>query len=210
MQLDQSTSAFKRAGRIVATEHAALPRGDGLFAYRGDMFDQIMRGNAIGTSTVVFDRARFPAIRFREEYFSAGEDYLCWMDFARAGARFALSTQCEATYGRGVNVYAGARWGTAKHMTRVHNEFKYRHATMALHPVTPEQRRFLQGKKTALREEFALEMLYMLRRAQLPPLKILVRQLALDPATALSPLLVAGKRVAGHMGRWRERDRASK
>jgi succinoglycan biosynthesis protein ExoW len=194
MHLGQTTSAFKRAGRIVAAEHTALG-GDDLFAYRGDMFDQIMCGNVIGTSTVVFDRMRFADIRFREEYYSAGEDYLCWMDFASRGARFAFSLQCEARYGRGVNVYSGAQWGTARHLERVHNEFKYRCATQRLHKVTPAQEAFLRGKKAELRGEFAGSLMHMVRCRMRLPLRVLSRQVALDPASAIEPLALLGRKL---------------
>src|SRR5262249_24287065 len=133
LHLGQTVSAFKRAGRIDLSKHPALAAGKDLYAYDGDMLDQIMRGNVIGTSTVVFDRLKYPNVRFREEYYSAGEDYLCSMDFANRGARFVFSSQCETKYGRGVNVYTGAQWGTARHLERVHNEFKYRRATKQLY-----------------------------------------------------------------------------
>ena len=194
LQLDQSVGAFARGGKIMASEHTPLAQGEELHAYRGDMFDQIIRGNVIGTSTVVFDRSRFPSIRFREEYYSAGEDYLCWMDFAQAGARFAFSARCEATYGRGVNVYSGARFGTAKHLERVHNEFKYRHATARLHRVTPEQKRFLEAKKAELREDFTRDLLHMLRHGQLP-VRILARQFMLDPLLAAEPFRLVARQV---------------
>jgi succinoglycan biosynthesis protein ExoW len=199
LHLGQTTSAFKRAGRIVESEHVALAGLDGVFTYSGDMFDQIMRGNVIGTSTVVFDRTRFAHVRFREEYYSAGEDYLCWMDFARKGARFVFSTHCEAKYGRGVNVYSGAQWGTARHLERVHNEFKYRKATMRLHPVTPEQAGFLKRKKAELREEFTRSLLSMIRRRARVPVRVLARQLALDPVLAIEPLALIARKLSGRL-----------
>jgi succinoglycan biosynthesis protein ExoW len=195
MQLDQTTSAFKRGGRIVASAHRTLLPGEDLYAFNGDMFDQIMRGNVIGTSTVVFDRARFPMARFREEYYSAGEDYLCWMDFARGGARFAFSTRCEAVYGRGVNIYSGARWGTSQHLERVHNEYRYRRATMTLHPVNDQQAAHLRAAMSTLRDEFALDLLHMLRHGEAPALGVLRRQVAIDPRTLIHPMVLAMRRV---------------
>ena len=53
-QLNQTVSAFRRAGRIDPAQHPALAGADELYAYRGDMFDQILSGNIIGTSTVVY------------------------------------------------------------------------------------------------------------------------------------------------------------
>ena len=197
MHLGQTVSAFRRAGRIVESAHDRLPGMDDAFVYRGDMFDQIMRGNVIGTSTVVFNRTRYPQVRFREEYYSAGEDYLCWMDFARQGARFVFSARCEARYGRGINVYSGAQWGSARHLERVHNEFKYRNATMRLHPVTAEQARFLKGKKAELREEFARSLVHLIRSRARVPMRILGRQFALDPASVAEPVALVARKLAG-------------
>jgi succinoglycan biosynthesis protein ExoW len=196
LQLQQTVGAFERAGRLQLQDHTPVGGKDDLYAYQGDMFDQIMRGNVIGTSTVVFDRQRFPGIRFREELSRAGEDYLCWMDFARHGAKFAFSSRCEATYGSGVNVYSGAQWGTAEHLDRVFNEFRYRKMTTQLHPTTAEQREFLRQKMSMLREEFGLDLLHMARRRTLPPLGLVGRQLLQDPQSAFAPLKAAVSRLA--------------
>ena len=69
------------------------------------MFDQIIRGNPIGTSTVVYDFARHAAQRFKVEFTNAGEDYLFWMQLVRSGARIAFSSRSQAQYGKGVNIY---------------------------------------------------------------------------------------------------------
>jgi succinoglycan biosynthesis protein ExoW len=62
-QLGQSVSAFARAGRITASEHPAIVANRPLHRYAGDMFDQILSGNVIGTSTVVYRHHKFPALR---------------------------------------------------------------------------------------------------------------------------------------------------
>lgn len=197
LHLGQTVSAFDRTGRLKDPRHRPVDGMPGLHSYDGDMFDQIMRGNMIGTSTVVFDAIAFPGIRFREEYYSAGEDYLCWMDFATAGARFAFSTEVEAVYGRGVNIYSGAKWGTVEHMERVHNEFRYRHATARLHAVTPEQRAYLAQARAELRTEFGGDLLHVLKGGRLPPWRLLGRQASLDPASLFEPVRLVLRKLLG-------------
>ncbi|MBK8750849.1 MAG: glycosyltransferase [Candidatus Competibacteraceae bacterium] len=86
LHLGAEVSAFRRAGRINPADHPMLAGTEGLYAYHGDMLEQILFGNVIGTSTVVYDTSRFPAIRFRPEFHNAGEDYLFWLDLTHAGA----------------------------------------------------------------------------------------------------------------------------
>jgi succinoglycan biosynthesis protein ExoW len=183
-QVGQTVSAFKRAGKIRPEEHPRL-LGEDLFAYQGDMFQQIISGNVIGTPAVVYDFKRFPGIRLREEFLNAGEDYLCWMDFATQGARFAFSSRCEVTCGTGVNVYTGAGWGTEKHLLRVHNELRYRKVTLQSFRLEPAQRRFVTTKVRELRKAFARDLLHRIRHGQKLPWDVLKRQLRLDPATYL-------------------------
>ncbi len=189
-QLGQTTSAFLRAGRMRPDQHpllANLPTG--LHCYKGDMLDQIIRGNLIGTSTVVYNFERFAKQRFRVEFTNAGEDYLFWMELARSGARIAFSTQSEARYGRGVNVYAGSGWGTEQHLLRVHNELKYRKTTAKLFELTVDQHLHLQTSIQALRVAFFRDLLHRLAHRQKLPFKLLTAHFALDPLTyLLAPL----------------------
>jgi len=195
-QLGQTVSAFTRARRITPSEHPRLAEGEDLYAYAGDMFDQIITGNVIGTSTVVFDFARFPGIRFREEFLRAGEDYLCWIDFAVSGARFAFSTRCEATYGSGVNVYSGVEGGSVEHLARVQNELRYRKATLRLYPTTKSQQRFLRERIEELREAFVRDVANLIRQRNPPPFRVLLEQLVTDPSTLLATVAVLRRRLS--------------
>ncbi|MSQ66849.1 MAG: glycosyltransferase family 2 protein [Gammaproteobacteria bacterium] len=112
-QLDQASGAFARGGRLELERHPLLPTVQAdLHAYAGDMLDQTIRGNLIGTSTVVYHFERFAAQRFQVEFANAGEDYLFWMALMVQGALSAFSTHTAARYGKGVNIYAGAGWGS--------------------------------------------------------------------------------------------------
>ncbi len=160
-QVGASVPAFERAGRIALSEHQRLPMGSHFYAFRGDMVRQIVTGNIIGTPTVVFSFSTFHDIRFRTEYRRAGEDYLCWLEFARRGARIAFSAHPEVHCGRGVNIFSGAGWGTDGHLERLFDEYQFTQA-MLLEFVTGKQ------LQTAVRRR-----LWQLRRA-------MVRALAHD------------------------------
>lgn len=159
-QLNQTVSAFKRAKRIDVDKHPKLAGGDCLHAYEGDMFDQILRGNIIGTSTVVYRYAAFPALRFREEFVYAGEDYLFWLDLCRLTKRIAFSSQCECKYGEGVNIFAGSGWGTEKSLIRLHYEMKYKKAIGRLFELNDAQARHNQATIRSLRKSFVADVLH--------------------------------------------------
>lgn len=181
LQLGQSHGAFARARRIDPAQHPFIGEHTTLHTYRGDMFDQIVRGNVIGTSTVVYAFERLRDHRFRTEFTSAGEDYLFWMGMAKRSTRFAFSSEIEATYGRGVNVYSGAGWGTPQHLERLHNELRYKKTIARLFDVTPAQREAVDASIAQLRESVARDLLHRLRHRRSTPLGLLAAHLRLDP-----------------------------
>ncbi len=186
LQLGANVAAFRRAGRITPAEHPVIDGLPGLHAYAGDMFDQVLTGNVIGTPTVVYDRQRFPDLRFRPEYQNAGEDYLFWIDLARAGARFAFSETCDVTCGAGVNVFAGAGWGTPTHFLRLHNEMKYRKAILDQFPVSAAQRHHLRAIVADLRRAMARDLVHRVVRRKPLPMAWVRAHARLDPLTYAS------------------------
>ncbi|MBV8502236.1 MAG: glycosyltransferase [Paucibacter sp.] len=189
-QLGKAVSAFERSGRIKVAEHQALnfesgePAAD-LYAFRGELLRQIIVGNPVGTSTVVYRYERFGQQRFRVEFTNAGEDYLFWMELSQCGARAVFSTQSEARYGRGVNIYAASGWGTDSYLLRVHNEMKYRKLTARLFKLDLPLRQHLRRSIRQLRETFALDVLHRLAHRKPLPWRLLRAHIALDP---LAPL----------------------
>jgi len=186
LQLDQTVGAFARGGRLRAEEHPSLPgHHPDLHAYRGDMFDQILRGNVVGTPTVVYRRDKFGAARFLVEFTSAGEDYLFWMTLVTLGAKVAFSTRIAATCGRGVNVYAGVKWGTEPHLRRVQCELRYRKTVGKLFALNTVQQQFVQLCVVRLREQFILATLHMLRHQKRIPSALMRSQWRIDPPSYL-------------------------
>ena len=190
LQLGQSIGAFARAGRIQPAEQPRIGGSPSLHAYRGDMLDQIITGNVIGTSTVVYDFRKFGDVRFRTELRSAGEDYLFWMTLAARGGRFAFSSAIEAIYGSGVNVYSGAGWGTEGHLQRIQNEMQYRRLVKQLFPLTPEQRLVVDRHIKSLRVAFMREILHRLAHRKKISADVLGAQLQRDPLTALAAISI--------------------
>ncbi len=184
-QLEQRVSAFDRARRIDTTRHEKIAALDEAYFFQGDMCDQILLGNVIGTSTVVFDAQRHPGIQFREEFFSAGEDYLCWMDFASDGARFAFSMRPEATYGRGVNVYSGAAWGTDAHLVRIQNEIRFLQTANRIHRLSEAAQRHVAARHRALHGDFVGSLIQRIRSKREVPWGIALEQ------TRKTPLMTA-------------------
>jgi len=166
-----------------------------LHGYAGDMFDQIIRGNVIGTSTVVYDFDRFRSQRFDEAFYSAGEDYLFWIALARAGAHFAFSSDVEAYYGYGVNVYAGSGWGTPGYLRRIQNEMRYRKRLFGF-DLTNEQKSLIAGYIRTLRIEFADDLVHRLNHRQPLPIDLLREQWKIDWMTLLALPIYAGQLVA--------------
>jgi succinoglycan biosynthesis protein ExoW len=194
-QPGQTVGGFARAGRIVPDRHPSIGSSAVLHSYAGDMFDQIVRGNVIGTSTVVYDFDRFRSQRFDEAFYSAGEDYLFWIALARGGARFAFSSEVEAHYGYGVNVYAGSGWGTPGYMRRIQNEMRYRKRLLDF-DLTGQQRAFVLERVRALRVEFASDVVHRVLHRQKVDLDLLRTQLGLDALTLLALPYNAGQLVA--------------
>lgn len=181
-QLDQTVGAFARAGRIRPSDHPSLPTPyEALHAYKGDMFDQILRGNVVGTPTVVYRWDRFSAVRFRVEFTTAGEDYLFWMSLATQGARVAFSSQIETTCGKGVNVFAGSGWGTDGHLLRVHQEIRFRQAVRDSFSLDAHQKEHINRDVQRLRLAFVRDLLHRVAHRKPLPWSMLRTHAAIDP-----------------------------
>ena len=200
-QLGQRTSAFERASRIEPGKHPLLSDSTFLHAYVGDMMDQIITGNIIGTSTVVYDFRKFAGIRFRTDLTHAGEDYLFWLEFAGRSARFCFSAHCEVTYGAGVNVYSKSGWGTDSNIVRIRNEIQYRNAIQELFPLTAAQSKSIKENVRRLRRAFVEDVLHRVAHRKKLTCAALVAQLRVDPLSWVLFLPLAVLISVDHMRR---------
>ena len=187
IQLGATVGAFQRAGRIQLEDHPTISgTPEGIHHYSGDLLDQTIRGNLIGTPTVVYRIEKFAAKRFRPEFKNAGEDYLFWMDLAHSGARVAFSSHTEVRCGRGVNIFVSAGWGTEHHMLRIHNEMKYRQLTGQLFRLNSQQQEHIAKCIDDLRVAFARDLLHRISHRKSIPWTLLKQHLKLDPLSFLA------------------------
>jgi succinoglycan biosynthesis protein ExoW len=185
LQLGQSVGAFERAARLKASEHTRIDGAiAGLFTYQGDMVEQIVFGNVIGTPTVVFRRTRYQHHRFEPAYRCAGEDYLFWLALAQTGGSIAFSTRVATRCGRGVNVYSGAQWGSAEHLVRSHEEVSYRLNIKKTVPLSAPQLARLDDIIGRIKQDFASSLVSMLLRGRWPPWSVLRQHYAKQPSDA--------------------------
>jgi succinoglycan biosynthesis protein ExoW len=191
--LGQSVSAFQRAGRLDPAQHRRLRANAAYYEYVGSMFNQILTGNVIGTSTVVFRRAPCREIRFEEEYSRAGEDYLFWLEVCARTSKFVFSSSVECQYGEGVNVYSGSGWGTEGSLERTYCELKYLKVIAHRYHLTGILAEHNRRHIRRLRRYFVADILHrLLHRRSIHP-HVVLRQVGQDVWTGIlfGPLVLA-------------------
>lgn len=185
-RLDQARSVFEQAtGFFQPERHPRLAPDYPVARHVGSMKEQILSGNVIGTSTVVYRFRKFAAMRFREEFVRAGEDFLFWLELSTRTGAYAFGTTPEVTYGRGVNIYAGSGWGTEHSMDRLHYETKLARAIPRLFDLDAVQHQRVRHSLRELRYTMLKDLLHRLAHRKKINLALLRRHLGLDPLLPL-------------------------
>lgn len=187
-------TAFERNKRICLAQHHQILGLTYTYEYVGDLFDQTMRGNIIGTPTVVYRYESFPALRFREEFFN-GQDYFFWLDISRLTKKIAFSAQVECDCGKGLNIYSGAGWGTERSMERLLNEIKLWKSVAREFGLDAQQRRHNNTRLSALNVSLARDLLYRLHNSKTIPFAKLRSHFSVDRLFPIR-LLVNSLRIA--------------
>jgi succinoglycan biosynthesis protein ExoW len=185
-QLEQSVSAFNRAKRINPSDHKRFNDIPVLYSYQGDMVIQILTGNVIGTSTVAYRFEKFPMLRFIERYRNAGEDYCFWIDLSQRTRSIAFSIDCECIYGKGINLYSGAIWGSQHSLHVLQDDIAWRKSILKHTSLEKQIRNALLSVIRRKRVEFQLVVLHRIRHRLPISYTLLARQLKIDPFTFCS------------------------
>jgi succinoglycan biosynthesis protein ExoW len=187
-QLEQTISGFNRAKRINVNEHPLLFADNPvLHRYVGNMQEQIVTGNIIGTSTVVYRYSHCPSLRFREDLVRAGEDYLFWLAFiATKNTNIAFSSAAEAVYGKGVNIYSGTQFGTPEYLELVYYETKYRKTILKEFALSSKAKNIINVKLKEQKLNFLRGILHALSKKKLIDVSLLLKYLILTPEFLIS------------------------
>lgn len=184
-RLDQSRSVFEQATFFHPDRHPQLSSEYPVARHIGSMKEQILSGNVIGTSTVVYRFRKFAQLRFREEFVRAGEDYLFWLTISTLTNEYAFGAAPEVTYGRGVNIFAGSGWGTEHSMDRLHYETKLAHAIPKLFALDAMQHERIRRSIRELRYNMLKDLLHRLAHRKKINFSLLKRHLGVDPMLPL-------------------------
>jgi succinoglycan biosynthesis protein ExoW len=74
----------------------------------------------------------------------------------------AFSTEIEAIYGKGVNVFSGSGWGTPQSLISLHYQIKYKKAVPHLFHVNAVQAKAIDQSVRGLRVSFVRDVLHHL------------------------------------------------
>jgi len=198
-QLNQTVSAFRRGGRLNLADHKKLEPSEAIYDFSVDMFDQVLKGNVLGTSTIVYSRAKLGDLRYLEDFRHTGAEYILWLNMAVRSNRIAFSMEPECRYGGGVNIFSEASWGTDKFLTVRQDEMKYRKYILGHFTVSQDQRRHLKKKIQESRFNFCLAMIHNVLHNGMVAKSILMQQLRADPWTfgmlLLTPFILGARQL---------------
>mgnify|MGYP000032348407 CR=1 FL=1 len=182
-QPEQNVGAFERGGRLSLASHRKLQ--DQLYAFDSDMVEQILVGNLIGTSTVGFKISDFKALRFRENLQFAGEDYLFWLDIAKAKPIIIFNNQITVEYGKGVNIFASATWGTMHLQHRLTDELSFLRTVVNDYTINERTLHEVKCKMWYIRKQLLLNTLSLMRQREGQVLKHFSKLIFNDPKVLL-------------------------
>ena len=180
-QLGQSVSAFDRSKRIHIQDHPLIEGTTWLREFNGDMFTQIIAGNILGVSTLVYRAKKFPDLRYPTEFTITGEEYLFWLDLAQLTDRIIFSTKCECRYGEGMNVYSATLWGHERSIEKMYDDMRYRKKIKQRYQLNGQQEEILDQRIRDLRHSTIKEILHRLsHRIPIKPSE-LINFMKMDP-----------------------------
>jgi succinoglycan biosynthesis protein ExoW len=204
-QLNQRITAFNRAKRIDVAKHKRIHLAEPIHEYQGDMVNQIITGNIIGTSTVVYNFKKFRDLRYLQNFNHTGPEYIFWIALAAGSEKIAFSSIPECRYGGGVNIFSESSWGTDKFLSVRHEEIKWRMYLLRNVPLSDTQKASVIFKIQQSRLGFAKGLLHNLLHNGKVNGNLLVKHAQLDPKTFLLlptlPARLVCEKLSGSLSR---------
>jgi succinoglycan biosynthesis protein ExoW len=203
-QLNQTVTAFNRAKRIQVSAHTRIHPSEPIHEFCGDMVTQILEGNLMGVSTVVYNFKTFQDLRYVDFVRLAGAEYVFFLTLALRSKKIAFSSVPECRYGGGVNVFSESGWGTDKYLHLRHDEIKTRKYMLQRLALSPYQKKLVRRKINTARIAFGRGLIHNLIHNGRVSRELLLNVLTMDPITYLTlaalPGMVAYEKVRGLPG----------
>jgi succinoglycan biosynthesis protein ExoW len=172
-------SAFDICG-LRADDPAHAAAGEGLHVFGGDLFDALLRRAPVGTSTVVY-RRRIGARHAFPTDFSYGEDVFFWMLLTRDARKVMFSPRPGAVYGAGVNIAAGAKWGTPSSLPKLYSEYRFHHRVTRTFALSGAQMAWSGGWRDEISRSFVRGLLHLVRRREPVDWRCVARFFSMNP-----------------------------
>ena len=193
---------FERIGSLKPEDHPVVDASRRLHALAVSALEHTVSdgGGLIGTPTVVYNFHKFPALRFREEFYN-GQDFFFWMDLSELGARFAFSYDIECDNGVGVNIYQASGWATDKSLQRLRNELFVWTSVERFYRL---ESRLLNANMATIRhlqESVGKDLLHRLRHRKTISMRLLADIVRMAPSTLYITPLAMLKALSSRVAR---------
>ncbi len=150
---------------------------------------------AFKLSGLVFNRSKFPGLRFRSDLRTASEDRLFIYEMMSKQPLVIVSRRVEVKAGGGVNIYESKAWGTKDYMQVISNQIIATKAAMQILSDRDDAMPLLNREMHVHRNSFAALCWHLMRRNKLP-VKDFVFQLRADPMLLKYILIFPIKRIS--------------
>lgn len=131
--------------KFLSNKHVKIDKERNIYEFSGSFFDSLLRHNYVGTPTIVYRYEKYSQLRFREELFN-GEDIVYWLELSKLDGKVVFTTNIEAFCGEGINICAGAGWGTSNALKRTQNQIKKNKYILEVFNLNIDQREFIRGQ----------------------------------------------------------------
>tara|TARA_R110000782_G_scaffold6792_1_gene23225 strand:+ start:3186 stop:4184 length:999 start_codon:yes stop_codon:yes gene_type:complete len=202
-QYSETETWFKGLDCIDRLVAASDPQGDELYLIsKEELLPLFIESCLAHTSTVIYDYAAIPDVRFDVSQLTAGEDYLFWLGILQHTDLAAYSTQVLSDRGRGIDLYRSALdWNNPECVKRLYYALRLHEKIKHNYCETPEQKRHVGEKITLLRRGIAYLFMRNFLRHPKPNAWVLGRLAIHDfPSILLLPvnmLITARQKLAG-------------
>jgi succinoglycan biosynthesis protein ExoW len=167
LEPDSIQDQFTRHGRITLAAHTPRARGNHCYRFDLNMTHQVIMGNVIETSTVVYRWSTLNTLRFDPSLRNAFEDHVFWIRSHELGRGFAFSNEVECRYGRGVNIWRSSfHAGSALVIPKVIDQRRYLVYLLRCHAELPEHRARIKRQLKSTRRAIVEHIAHSLRRRQ--------------------------------------------